>query len=595
MKDFQIQQEPTALQNPDMTDLLSILEGPSSVQPVAASSFAGQIQLVPQSAGLPVRTPSQSDTASDLVLFQPAARLSRSKIWDILTDFYSTKGIEAWQGNVPFLITNSTVIAESYAEMVISFLLDALPDLNLDEPIYLLEMATGTGRFSFYLLKELMNKLHYFEELRAVKLRYVMTDFTEANIQFWEQHEKFKPFIEAGILDFAVYVPERFDTLKLRLANTMLTRQAVKNPIIAVANYFFDSIRQDIFRVKDGRLEEGRISLYREKENAHLKPHMEQIRYHYTYHPAQAANYYPDAEMNRILEAYVEMFRTETGNIIFPIGALNCLKNLQTLSNNKLMLISSDKGFTDSCYMQQVEQHGYALHGGAFSYMVNYDAVQRFFGMQGGQVFGTSEKSLSLETVCCVSGATTARPMQRLGYLFKNRLSRVNTVNFVLELHGLLRNIYSFDLKNQKLEALISYIRMSLCDPMIFFYCAPMLMDCLDVMNYKEDFINSYKSELLEIFDTVWENYYYFSGEVNIPFWLGQFYYMVQEYNTSLAFFETALVQFGPHEALYFLMAEDYERLNDPEAAMAHYEKALDMKPDFAEAQANLDKLRQAA
>ena len=63
--------------------------------------------------------------------------------------------------------------------------------LDTSEPLYIVELGTGSGKFSYYMLKAL-------EEMSSVcefplgKIVYVMTDFTENNFNFWRDHPALK-------------------------------------------------------------------------------------------------------------------------------------------------------------------------------------------------------------------------------------------------------------------------------------------------------------------------------------------------------------------------------------------------------------------
>jgi hypothetical protein len=63
--------------------------------------------------------------------------------------------------------------------------------LNTSEPLYIIELGAGSGKFSFFMMKAL-------EELRDVssfpvdKIVYVMTDFTANNFNFWSNHSALK-------------------------------------------------------------------------------------------------------------------------------------------------------------------------------------------------------------------------------------------------------------------------------------------------------------------------------------------------------------------------------------------------------------------
>jgi hypothetical protein len=62
-----------------------------------------------------------------------------------------------------------------------------------------------------------------------------------------------------GILDFATFDCEQDTHLTLHLARTRLYHTA--NPICVLANYIFDTLRHDAFRVVDGALHEALLTV----------------------------------------------------------------------------------------------------------------------------------------------------------------------------------------------------------------------------------------------------------------------------------------------------------------------------------------------
>lgn len=117
-----------------------------------------------------------------------------------MMSFYDRKGPESWsQGIVPHFITCNAFIGRSYAKVLLGFLRDCmLPGAKLpldpNEPLYIIELGTGSGKFSYFMLKAL-------EEMKNVssfpieKIVYVMTDFTETNFNFWSTHPSLKVLI----------------------------------------------------------------------------------------------------------------------------------------------------------------------------------------------------------------------------------------------------------------------------------------------------------------------------------------------------------------------------------------------------------------
>src|SRR5262249_41353996 len=139
------------------------------------------------------------------------------------------------------------------------------PYFDLDEPIYIVELGSGSGCFSFHLLSELHRKLQYFDQLAELDVKYVMTDFTPLTLADSREHENFTHFRESGKLSFALFRPEEQREI-VTYGGTKLSAETVKNPLIVVANYIFDSLRQDVFRIDDGQLQEVRHTFYRKQD-----------------------------------------------------------------------------------------------------------------------------------------------------------------------------------------------------------------------------------------------------------------------------------------------------------------------------------------
>ncbi|ETW04557.1 hypothetical protein, variant [Aphanomyces invadans] len=140
----------------------------------------------------------------ELETFTP---FSSSHLWKLMSSFYDRQGVESWaQGIVPHFITSNTFIAKRYVQVFVAYLRDALTQLDPTEPLYIVELGTGSGKFSFYFLQW----LHDMEAVLNLsfplgQIRYVMTDFTDSNLKFWQTHPALAPFVQRGTLDFAIF------------------------------------------------------------------------------------------------------------------------------------------------------------------------------------------------------------------------------------------------------------------------------------------------------------------------------------------------------------------------------------------------------
>ena len=132
-----------------------------------------------------------------------------------MMSFYDRKGPDSWsQGIVPHFITCNSFIGRSYAKVnlflcnwinsvtfafakvLLGFIRDCMKPgakmpLDPNEPLYVIELGAGSGKFSYLMLKAL-HELREISDFPVDKIIYVMTDFTESNFNFWRDHAALK-------------------------------------------------------------------------------------------------------------------------------------------------------------------------------------------------------------------------------------------------------------------------------------------------------------------------------------------------------------------------------------------------------------------
>ena len=126
--------------------------------------------------------------------------------------------------------------------------------LDLDEPLYVVELGAGPGRFAHGFRRE----LDAFVEALPFALPpivYVMTDLGESTIEQWAAN----PALDDERFDFARFDVGGDGVLQLRRRGVALDRLA--NPLVVIANYVFDSIPADAFAISDGGLQECLVTV----------------------------------------------------------------------------------------------------------------------------------------------------------------------------------------------------------------------------------------------------------------------------------------------------------------------------------------------
>jgi hypothetical protein len=326
------------------------------------------------------------DSKSDTVVLQRNERFSNTLFWAMQRDYFDSEGVEAWSGQVPFYVTSNPFVANSYANMSIALIRDWLakhPE-SIEHPFYIMELGTGPGKLSFLVIKRIM-ELANLMRMQNVKICYVLTDFTESNLRFWQEQPQLKSYVEQGVVDFALYNMEQDDEIRLTHAGITLTKENVVNPLIAYANYIFDTISHDAFTIYHGKLQESLLTLTTSKDNiTNDRPQdWEYVNIDFNGFDADE-NYYDDADINAALNQYKKSLADS--NFLFPIGSLRAIRKLRNLSNDRLMVISTDKGYSSLEELENLNHPRLAFHG-SFSMMVNFHAIQQYFLQVGGDAF----------------------------------------------------------------------------------------------------------------------------------------------------------------------------------------------------------------
>ncbi|MCB1112627.1 MAG: hypothetical protein KDK72_08240 [Chlamydiia bacterium] len=320
------------------------------------------------------------------VVLEENQRFSNSILWNLQDEAYKQFGIDAWsQKGVPFYLTSNPHTAYSYAQIALGYIRDCLREEMIDanEPVYIFDLGAGSGRFGYLFLKTLLPLIENLFFGR-VKICYVLTDIVETNVTFWQQHPQLKPWFEKGVLDCAFYANDQSKPLHLLHADKTLSETT--NPLIIIGNYFFDTIPQDLFRIHNNNLEEGRVTITVEENSftSHADPLLiPNLHCSYTYVPIDnPKSYYAHFPLlNEILEHYRQTF-PET-SFLFPEGGFVSIRYFSQMSNGRLLLLAGDQGV---CTEQQIRSWGepHIARHGTFSISVSYHAIAEFFNLSGG-------------------------------------------------------------------------------------------------------------------------------------------------------------------------------------------------------------------
>jgi hypothetical protein len=384
-------------------------------------------------------------------LLENGVRLSDSVLWSLQKEAYCSFGPKSWTlKGVPFQISSNAFLARQYAQIAFSFLQQAT------ETVYFLELGAGSGKFAYLFLRELLSLIETSGVARR-SFRYILSDIAEKNVRFWQSHPLLFPFIEEGLLDVCVFDPLVATSLYLEAGKETL--ESISNPVMILANYFFDSITQDLFCVKDKALFEGRVSLSKKHRASEI---INSLQEEYSFHHIEnVQGYYPGfPSWDLMLEDYRTAF-TETA-FLFPVGALLVLEKLKKFCVGSCMVLAGDKGVSTK---EQVAswRHPKLNRHGTFSFPVNFHLMRQHLQSQGEEAL-VAKEPLGSFSVHLFTLNRSAIPAQLKG-VFQEQFDHIGVLDSSVSLGDFeARHPYP------ALEDVVRYLKSVNWDGGLFFY-----------------------------------------------------------------------------------------------------------------------------
>ena len=506
------------------------------------------------------------------VILETKKTLSQSMIWTLQKDFFANQGPEAWiKGIVPQYITTNPYIANLYAKTVFGYCRDYVTrnDLDKNPTIYIMELASGVGRFTYTFLKRF---LHIIENssLKGLKFKYIVTDFSEKNIQYWQNHSFLKPYFDSGILDCATFDISKDEQLKLKNSGEVLAKGNLKNPLILIANYTFDSLPQDTFYVNKGELFEGLITVTspETKVDPLDKSILAGLDYYYTDNQIQGNDYYEDNDFNDILLYYKS--RLDDTAFSLPIMALRCISRLKKVFNDDIILISSDKGYKDEKAMLK-NSHPFLSKHGCISMTVNFHSMEQYFKNLGGKAMHSIYEHENINMSLFLL-SNSSHNFVETTMAYNNIIESIGPDDFYIIKRGVVPLGKSLETKQ-----LLTFLRFTVWDARTFHEFYNILLERIDT---EEKFP---LEELIIVINKVWEHYFPIGEDGDLAYYIGSMLSYIGHDSDALRFFEYSYEFYGASAEIYYKIAFCCYNLSQIERALEYIEKSLALDPTLKE------------
>jgi tetratricopeptide (TPR) repeat protein len=516
------------------------------------------------------RLDNLKDKEKSAVIVEAEKPLSKSMLWKLQTDFFENQGPEAWiKGIVPQYITTNPYIANQYAKTVFGYLRDytSRGDINKDTVIYIMELAAGVGRFTYVFLKRFLQMLEN-SSLKGIKFKYIVTDFAERNIEYWQNHSFLKPYFESGVLDCATFDIAKDEEIRLRHSGEVLSKGKLKNPLILFANYTFDSLPQDTFYVNEGELFEGLITVTspEEKGDPNDKSILAGLDYYYTDKKIDGNDYYEDKNLNDVLMHYKN--RLEDTAFYMPIIGLRCVSRLRKLFSDDLILISADKGYKNEEAMFK-NYHPYLSKHGCISMTVNFHAIELYFKGLGGKAIHSLYEHENINVSIFLLGKSS-HDFVETSMTYKEVIETIGPDDF----YNMKKAIMPLS-KSLTTRELLTFLRFTVWDSRTLLELYNIFLERIP---NEENFP---KEELVDAINKVFEYYFPIGEEGDLGYHFGSILGYLGYDCDALKFFETSLEFYGECPETNYEIALCYYNLQQIDRALQYTEKSLSLNPDF--------------
>lgn len=491
---------------------------------------------------------------------------SSSLLWKLQREYFEQMGFEAWrQGEVPHYVTTNPRIANSYAEMIFALYQEKMATgENYDEPFYIIEIGGGSGRFAYYLLKRLAWLCEQAQASGSL-FRYILTDFTQNNADFWREHPCLQPFIEKGMLDMGIVDFTQLEEIVLQVSGQTICAGSLQQPVIMIANYLFDSIPQELFYCKSQQAHPCLVTLSSEENTDSLKPAQQLEKLGISYQHGEAvAPFYREPYLENLLERYRSV--CDGAYFLFPDSAIRGLHTMASFSKNGMMLLTADKGDHIPHRVIYMQPPGIVRHG-SFSYNVNYHALSMYCEMEGGTALFPEHKHGSINTGCLLF-MKNAASLRLIPAAFRKYIAETGPDDY----YAVYNQLYELS-DTMNLSSVLSVIRISLYDSHQLNRYLPRLNTLAGEMSELD------KIDVINLLNRCWENYYPLGEYSDLAHRIAMLLYEMDVYDWALYYFNLSIHIYGDDTGTLFNMAACYFQLGQAAHCKELLEKVLENDP----------------
>jgi tetratricopeptide (TPR) repeat protein len=496
--------------------------------------------------------------------------LSESSLWARLGEFYKQKGEAAWVGKVPYQVTSNPKIAASYVDLILAFLEDwTEKNGQPEEPCVIVELGAGHGGFSHFMMMALEERAADFQRM-GIAYRYLMTDLAPSNLAAWEVNPAIASWFLSGVAEAACYNCTSREPL------FFAGRPIASNgPAIFIANYLFDSLPTEVFQLEGGEIRRAAVSWKEAGETEEVDPDLWSLEL--DFRPCLLDGF--STSVAGLLGEYQRMGLQ--GCLSLPVGALECIESLRDLTQDRFLIVCSDKGLTTPVSIS----HRSSLEIGDFasaSMVVNLHAIMMYFLHEGGHAWMQSTQQDFLATAAWAMGCGGSNPMPRTTRVFRHHLDMASPGDLYSILMAVLGQRFQM-----RLGSLISILKLMEWDAAVFDSLYDAIYTRLPEATVPE------RADLMSGLSLVSDRRYCLTGASDTLFNVAHLLQTLQCWQSAIDIYEARITERGDSAAARYNLGLCKMALGQIDPARSEFEHAAALDPDFLPAQGFLYRLSQ--
>jgi ectoine hydroxylase-related dioxygenase (phytanoyl-CoA dioxygenase family) len=498
-------------------------------------------------------------------------RFDQSVVWSLLHRFYMEAGPAAWSNKiVPQRSTSNAFCADTYAAIVASFFKELIAEGNSEPPI-IIELGGGSGRFAWQFLNRLFN-YHFSDEDPCPEFTYLLTDGATKNIAAWKAKARFAPLIESGVLDFAQLLIEP-DPVIRQDSGDLKPADLVGRPLIIIANYLFDSIAANMFRVRDHTIEQVFVQTESTERNFIRKPitSFESVSDRFQSRPVKG-----EPTGHPIIDEALRKYAQRPGDFHVVVPQI-CLEFVEKFvhRDTPMLLLAGDLAYSDP---SEFELASPLIFDTYFAHHTNLHIFGEMFGAYGGTMQSQRHKDANFSCSLFSLAGKNRWAELALGRTRETAQALLKDFN-PYDAHEMIDLIES-TAAEMSIRQAMALIRFSKFDPDVAAACIPHLL-----FNIEQGEEHIDRAQLYETYMEAFRAYFPDGSESHFDCGIAELFMRLGFHAQAKQLIDHAIGEFGPTAPRLFARSLALFNLGDLASSEQTVRAAARLDPQFAPAQ----------